>query len=260
MTQPIRKRLLFPMMALMVLATATTTVAQKVYKKNLTGSVMGIANGVLQVKGQHDGVQWLVKPQGPTQYIGTAPKDWLRPGMVVMVTSTFDNDGTASLPVSLVQAFTPRPGRVVGIVADPSGFADPNDRNAPKSYILSGPIKSIEDGNLIITGGRKQFTVPMAEDVEVTVDLVGDLSWVKEGDSLTSKVQFVQKGQALATEMMVTGKDPIAPPPPAAMSKKELRAKARRDKIAAAKAAREAQSSDAAEEEAADEGDAAADE
>lgn len=254
MSQPSRKQpVLAIVLAAIVLANAADATAQKVTNGSVTGTVMGVANGMLQVKGKHDGMQWIIKPQGTSQYLGTAPKEWLRPGMIVMVTSTFDNDGKATLPVMMIQAFTPRPGRVIGVMADPSGFVDPNDRNAPRSYILSGPIKAIEDGNLIITGGRKQFTVPMAEEAEVTVDLLGDLSWVKAGDAITSKVKYVRKGQGFGTEMMVTGKETLEPPPPAPLSKKELRAKARREKIAAAAAAKAA----AAAESAGDDGDAA---
>lgn len=240
-----KQRLLWTLAVAGMLAMLGESTAQKnrggakVQTAGINGTITGVANGMMQVKNKHGDDKWLVKPgpDGITQYLGTAPKEWLRPGMVVMVTGAFDRKGVATDPVVMIQAFTPRPGRVVGVVADPSGLGGESGKNASKSYILSGPIKSIEDGNLIIIGGRKKFTVPMADDAEVTVDLLGDLSWVKEGDTVVGKVKYVQKGKGLSTELSVTGKEELAPPPPKPLTKKEQRAKAMREKKAAAEKA-----------------------
>jgi len=208
----------------------------KISTAGLKGTITAVANGLFPVKGKHDGVKWVVKPEGLMQYLGTAPKEWLRPGMVVMVSGTFDRKGMATFPVAQIQAFTPRPGRVMGVVDDPSGLGGPVEKNAPKSLIVSGPIKAIEDGNLIIMSGRKKITVPMAENVDVTVDLIGDLRWVKAGDEVVGKVEYVQKGQGRSTELSVTGSEELKPPPPAPLTKKEQRIKAMREKKAAAAA------------------------
>ncbi len=208
-------------------------VAQKLSQAKVDGTITNVANGMYQVKPRHGEQVWVVRPQGMSHYLGTASRQWLRPGMVVMVTAPFDQKGNATVPVSSVVAFTPRPGRVMGVVADPGDTADPKDKTVPHLYMVSGPIKSIKDNQLVISIGRKQYTMEMSDELVVSVDLLNDLSWVQAKDDIVAKVKYAQKGQGLGIEVEVTGKE-LLQPRPEPLTRRELRARALREKRAAA--------------------------
>lgn len=246
--QSVRPVLVFALLACIALTSVPTAMAQraKIYSTTISGKIEEVGRGLLKVKSARRGDEvWVIRPEGVSNYRATAPKEWLQPGMIVMVTSRFDKKGKAADSVSSVQVFTPRPGRTVGITADPSDPGDPDDKTAPRTYILAGAIKSIEDGNLTIAAGRKAFVIPMAEKVEVSIDLINDMNWVKAGDEFTGKVKFQVKGQALGSEMKIVSKEPLAPPEAAPLSKRERLAKIRREKAAKQRGEKEAKAADA---------------
>ena len=132
------------------------------------GKVIAIQNELLQVQDIRSGDLWVISPiaASEVEFNASAGKDWIRKGMAVRVTATFDQKGMAVEPVDLVQVFTPVSDDDVGAALQ----AEKPDRDVPQEYLIAGYIKRIDDeGKLTVHTGKKQFTFAIKDEAEVEV-------------------------------------------------------------------------------------------
>lgn len=195
---------------------------------NTTGTIKGMRGGVLLVAGDA-GEQWLVqlraRPQDVT-FTGAAEPAFLKPGMLVQFTGKFNKRGQCVEPVGALTIFTVREGYAVGIAPEGAGgiegtkglFGDAQEEKpaAKKdeivTYRVAGQLAKLSrTGEMTINAGGTSIKADLAENATVSVD-VNNLSFVREGDAIELRGQYypAQKGQAWATWVSISAKEPLA--------------------------------------------------
>ena len=190
-----------------------------------SGTVQRVLRGALHIR-TSNGDQWLVKvPEkaGQVQYTADAEANWLRPGMFVQFSGTFDKRGKAQAPIDQLTVFTPREGFRLGITADDAlGGTDlfNNDdkakKKAPKksvsSFLVAGRITSARKGNLQVAAGRTRVSVQVSEKARIRVD-VADLSLVRPGDKVEVNASIYPQDPrryAYASQLTVQAAKPLS--------------------------------------------------
>jgi len=178
-----------------------------------TGKVLKADGGMLQVQDSKSGDLWLLKPGGPTTEItfaAKASKAWLQRKMLIRIEGVFDRKGVGVDPVTKILVFTPRPEYRIGVFSE---AGEPvRIREDDQSLMVAGVVTRIEDGTVRLSTGRRTFTVELSEKVEVDVDFLGDLSWVRPGDEVKYSAKYFNKGLGLASKLNVVTKQLLEPP------------------------------------------------
>lgn len=196
-----------------------------------TGTVKAMRAGLLQVV-TSDGEQWLVQIRARPQdisYAASSDTGYLKPGMLIRFVGTFNRRGQCLSPIEAVTIFTLREGYGIGIAPDQEEtggelnalFAGPKPEAKPPekkddsaAYRVAGRLTKLSrSGEMTINAGGKSIKANLSEKATISVD-TNDLSQLREGDTIEIHGQYypAQKGQAIATWVSVTAKDPLTDP------------------------------------------------
>jgi hypothetical protein len=194
-----------------------------------TGTIKAMRAGVLQVI-TDEGEPWLVQIRARPQdlsYAAAADTSYLKPGMLVRFVGTFNKRGQCLSPIGSLTIFTLREGYGVGIApdSDASGgelnalFAEGKAEEKPAdkkddsaAFRVAGKLTKLSrTGEMTINAGGKAIKANLAEKATISVD-TNDLSNLREGDKIELHGQYypAQKGQAIATWVSVTAKEPLS--------------------------------------------------
>ncbi|HEV7279683.1 MAG TPA: hypothetical protein VGN57_05670 [Pirellulaceae bacterium] len=199
------------------------------------GRVMGMQGNMLQVEAR-DGVVWLVQLPTPLRnvtYRNSAGAKFLGPGVFVNFTGKFDKRGKMEGSVSTLKVFTPQSPDQLGVFPDaigaigtglgtapgqtqpdqpqPGGAVD----DGPKSYQVSGRVaKMARNGDMVVQAGQTSVTVPVDPQVEIEIE-VDTLELMRPGDTINLEAWYYPQrvGQAMATQVEVTGAQPLGVEP-----------------------------------------------
>ena len=193
-------------------------------KEQLTasGTIKAVYPGLLQIV-TGDGQQWRIgvgaRPLN-ISFTGAADKSWLRPGMFVQFTGSFNKRGQAQSPIQEVKAFTPREGFRIGVfpAAEPSGQLETPQggekpaKPAAASYEVAGRLTSCRKGWLRVATGQATVIAELAEDVRVSFD-IADCRAAQAGDTIEVSAWYYrfQKGMgvAYATNLKIAAAQPL---------------------------------------------------
>lgn len=183
----------------------------KVDHVQVKGQIRAIQGAVLQVANEETRQQWLVKlPRelAGIRVTGKARPSYLQPGMMVRFSGQFDSKGKPQAPISKLEVFTlklvdgdmPAPlqfgvfpeavfrgelapkDAAVGPAAAGQPAATPASSEVA-SLIVSGQLRGLRKGELLVAAGTTLVRAPLAENAEISVD-VPDYRWVRPGDEI----------------------------------------------------------------------------
>ncbi len=181
------------------------------------GKIEAIRPGFLKVTA--GGGAWVLKVQAKPENIaleGTADKDWLQPGMLVRFVASLNDKGIAQTPVEELSVFTPRPGYGVGVLRENRidehvGLGGDTQPTGP-TYLVAGKLARIKDGQIMVAAGRDRVTASLADEVKITVDMLGDYRLARPGDEIEFRGRVLQPGQAIIGKMKIVAANPFEAP------------------------------------------------
>jgi hypothetical protein len=200
---------------------------------DLSGNIKGMQGSLIQV-GASDGANWLVQVDARPQDVvfqGAADPAFVKAGMLVEFKAKVNKRGQAAEPVQSLTIFTVREGRGVGVQAEGgaaggelfSSKPEEADKKGPKGkaeedaiYHIAGYITKLGRlGDMTINCAGTTIKADLAKDAKVAVD-VNHLQFAQVGDKVDLRARYPmgQKaaGQALATQITVTGMKPLGEP------------------------------------------------
>jgi hypothetical protein len=194
--------------------TAAGQQPQKLSAEDGKGTVDAVAPGMLRLR-LKGGEFWNVvpAPNASVSVVGTAAREMLQPGQFVSCSLALDEFGKVSAPVP--QIIFPG-GGMPGVVAGGLGIAEPGaKRVAGKrpagTYLVSGPIKLVEDDIVTVQAGRDRFEIPVPAETELLVKTT-NFSLASAGDQVEVEGLYVRKGELQATTLAITLANPVTPP------------------------------------------------
>jgi hypothetical protein len=211
---------------LLVLLFTTGAFAQNVNqipRSKLSGKATILAinpQGLIQVK-MEDGAKWIVavpvkKEKNGNYYIdhlkivvtGSAKASWLKPGMFIKFTATFDEKGIGQQAINQMQVFIPSKEDPLGAYRAAGGNAGnlfddekpagakPKPQKATARFDISGQLRGIRDGVLYVNAGGATLRVPVAEKCNISVAING-FQLCRVGDSVTLDAWYPTPQKAL---------------------------------------------------------------
>ncbi len=194
-------------------------------KLTAAGTVKGYSGGLLHVMTK-EGDQYRVKlPTNPmyVTYVGSATRDFLKRGMLVKFTATFDAKGKVVAPVRDITIFTPTKEDKIGVYPD-SGLSgstkdlfsdvDTNQKQPEgKPFSVAGTITSARSGKIKVAAGRMTVQADLAEKARVSVQ-VSHLSFVQPGDNISLDGWYnpAQKRDVVANKITVSAAGTLGEP------------------------------------------------
>jgi hypothetical protein len=195
---------------------------------NTSGTIKGLRPGLLLVASE-TGEQWLVQLRtrpADLAFTGAAELAFLKPGMLVQFTGKFNKRGQCVEPIGSVTIFTVREGYALGVAPEGAGgiegtkglFGDAKaEKPVPKkdeiaTYRVAGQLAKLSrTGEMTINAGGTSIKADLADNATVSVD-VNNLAFAREGDKIELRGQYypAQKGQAWATWVSISAKEPLA--------------------------------------------------
>ena len=224
---------------------------------NATGTIKGIRPGLLHVLTEEND-QWLIQVRARPQdiaFTGPADSSFLKPGMLVRFVGKFNKRGECVEPIGSLTVFTIREGHGLSIKPDSEPglagtkefFSDAKSVEKPAkrkeeavSYRVAGTLTKLSrNGEMTIAAPGATVKADLADDAKVSVDL-NNLTYVREGDQIELRGEYLpaQKGQAIASWISVTAKEPLSDPkkkPAAVVPPKKTEKAAAEEKKPAAK-------------------------
>lgn len=211
---------------LLVLLWTTGAFAQNVNqipKSKLSGKATILAinpQGLIQVK-MEDGAKWIVavpvkQEQNGNYYIdhlkivvtGSAKASWLKPGMFVKFTATFDEKGIGQQAINQMQVFIPSKEDPLGAYRAAGGNAGnlfddkkpagakPKPQKATARFDIAGLLRGVRNGVLYVNAGGAALRVPVDEKCNISVVINGFQS-CRVGDSVTLDAWYPTPQKAL---------------------------------------------------------------
>ena len=197
---------------------------------NTSGTIKGLRGGLMHISAE-GGDQWLIKVQAKPQdvtFTAAAESSFLKPGMLVRFVGKFNKRGQCLEPISNLTIVTLREGVSIGVAADSAGggagegvkalFGEAKAEEKPTEKpadsadfrVVGQLTKLSRTGEMTLNAGTT-IKATLAENAKLSVD-INDLSYIREGDSVELKGQYypAQKGQAWATWLAVSAKEPLA--------------------------------------------------
>ena len=191
-------------------------------KVSASGTVKGHSGGLLHVMTK-EGDQYRVKPPPTVSYVGSATPEFLKRGMLVKFTATFDAKGKVVAPVRDITIFTPTKDDKIGIypnsglsgnVKDLFTDVDTSQKQPEgKPYSVAGTITSARSGKIKVTAGRATVQIELADKARVSVD-VSHLQFMQPGDnvSLDGWYSPAQKRDVVASKLTVSAAGTLGEP------------------------------------------------
>lgn len=170
---------------------------------NIEGELVGIRGQLMQVKGNDAKVYLVLLPKDARQlkYRGTAAAGWLRPGIFVRFSGTFDDRGIGQEPILEMEAFTLEARRAPaeqqadttpGIYPTEGGGAlfggaegGKRKPTAVASYRVVGQVAGLgRKGELgVMIGPRQMVQVQLTEETKIKLDVQG-IQFAMPGDKV----------------------------------------------------------------------------
>ena len=213
--------------------------ANQIPKSKLSGKATILAinpQGLIQVK-MEDGAKWIVavpvkQEKNGNYYIdhlkivvtGSAKPSWLKPGMFVKFTATFDEKGIGQQAINQLQIFTPSEKDPLGAYRAAGGNAGnlfddekpagakPKPQKATARFDVAGQLRGVRDGVLYVNAGGAALRVPVSEKCTISVAING-FQLCRVGDSVTLDAWYPtpQKalGRAQANRLDIAAAEPF---------------------------------------------------
>ena len=203
-----------------------------------TGTITKLAPGVLEVESS-EGDKWIVAitPRAEVSVSGTASPEFLRPGMLVKLSGTFNRKGEAVEPLKTLTVFTPRPqprqpqrpeepvnpelNAIAKGLFQSNEPAPPPKKERPMRPVRTKPPEEVDvstAGTLAgARGGKLQVRTPggvlkfeLTEDAEVSLD-INDYSVARPGDRVNLEGWYYQgdKTKVVANRLRITLSEPL---------------------------------------------------
>lgn len=178
------------------------------------GTVDAVGPGVLRLR-LKGGEFWTVvpAPNARVSVVGSASREMLQEGQFVSCSLSLDEFGKVSAPP--VKIVFPG-GGTPGVIAGGLGIAEPNakrvsGRRPAGTYLVSGTIRRFEDGTISVLAGKERFEIPVADDVELSVQ-TNNAGLISAGDAVEVEGRYLRRGELQATSLAVTLRQPVTPP------------------------------------------------
>lgn len=192
-------------------------------KMAAVGELKGIQGGAMHIL-TSTGEQWMVAPSKDPEkmtYQAIATPSWLKKGMWVELTATFDAKGKSHGSVNSLTVMTPNKETKIGVNRMSALDAGPatlfSDDEPVKSdvetasYQVIGRVTGITaGGELSITAGRTPVKVELAKTAQVAVKVTG-LQLARPGDKVSVEGWYSpqQPQRAYANMITVTSQDTL---------------------------------------------------
>jgi hypothetical protein len=186
-----------------------------------TGTLEGMQGNLLKFRDSKNDV-WLlqVNPQTVVNIAGEADFSYLRPGQIVELTATINEDATIEEPIKELEVLNAK--RVTtGLfdVADYGPGSKPVRDPAAGEYRVRGRIVVAKNKELTIAAGRLKISGNAADDFKAILK-VDDPSLAQTGDEMKVKAWYIESsrpvtaltkfGQAIAESVDITLANPPA--------------------------------------------------
>ncbi len=208
---------------------------------NATGTLHAVAPGKIIIKGAGD-EGWIININKQTEIhvLGTAEREFLRPGMFIKFQAAIDQKGRVQQPVDKLMIFTPSEAIIPGIfpaqgaaafgdVGGPAAGGGGGQQPAISNYDVAGQIRNIDKRSqmTVFCGPTGTVTAELGQSPEIEVD-VADLRLAKQGDKVTVSGFMTGEHMGNARLVEVELSQPLAPPED--QKKKKRLARQRRDR------------------------------
>lgn len=227
----------------------------------VNGKLDAASGNRLKITGD-DGQDYLVSlnQQSTIDYEGTAEPEFLRPGMLVRFTCSFDTNGQPQQAVSELEIFQPMQRRrmrpdemqkqtpgIYPVVApearqqsqqpqhqrrqQPAPQQPPASAEATQEYRIVGKVMGIEQGRMQVMAGNRPVMVELEPELKVTV-ASGDLTFSNPGDQIkvSGLVNAAQPNFIQAESVRIEGAEPLKPPEQFAPNKRGDQAQPKRQR------------------------------
>ena len=178
------------------------------------GTVDAVVPGMLRLR-LKGGEFWNVVPAPNAQVsvVGTAAREMLQPGQFVSCSLMLDEFGKVAAPVAQV---TFPGGGLPGVVAGGLGIAEQGAKRVPGkrdpgTYLVSGPIKFVNDDVVTVQAGRERFDITVSAETELLVKTT-NYSLATPGDQVEVEGLYLTRGALQATTLSITLANPVTPP------------------------------------------------
>ncbi len=178
------------------------------------GTVDAVMPGMLRLR-LKGGEFWNVVPAPNAQVsvVGTASREMLQPGQFVSCSLMLDEFGKVAAPVA--QIMFPG-GGLPSVVAGGLGIAEQGAKRVPGkrdpgTYLVSGPIKLVNDDVVTVQAGRERFDITVSAETELLVKTT-NYALATPGDQVEVEGLFMSKGALQATTLSITLANPVTPP------------------------------------------------
>ncbi len=118
-------------------------------------------------------------------FIAEAKPAFLRQGMLVRFTGTFNPEGVATSPIGMVEIFQPVMGRVAGHMREkftPGVHGAPQEAGAAFAEVgVVGAVVGMDATAMMVQAGQIPVRAPLAQDVKFEIRF-NNLSLAQEGD------------------------------------------------------------------------------
>ena len=201
--------------------------ANQIPTSTLSGKATILAinpQGLIQVK-MEDGAKWIiavpVKKEKNGNYsidhlkivvTGSAKPSWLKPGMFVKFTATFDEKGIGQQAINDLQVFIPSkedpPGAFRAAGGNAGNLFDdkkppgskPKTQKATARFDIAGQLRGMRDGVIYVNAGGAALRVPLAEKCTIRVAING-FQFGRIGDSVTLDAWYFTPQKLLGRAM-----------------------------------------------------------
>jgi hypothetical protein len=157
-----------------------------------------------------DGELFTIKPDADAniEVIGTATRDFLRPGQLVKFTGKFDEDGKALAPLDQLAVVSLRAGEKAGVTPlseNESANSDASNTASarPASLAVLGRINSILGNQLTVGTGSAVYRVDVDSNVKIDLN-TSDFTIAQPGDKIAVTGYISKPGVAQAKEIKIT--------------------------------------------------------
>jgi hypothetical protein len=182
------------------------------------GKLEGFRGNILSFRDSKDAV-WLVQVNAQTKIniAGEAKLDYLKPGMVVELTGTINEDAEFAEPVAEVALLDAKSRPTLGLFepGDDPATAKPVREPEAGEYRVRARVLGAKEDELKLLAGRLKLVAKPAEDLKVVL-AIEDPSLAQPGDEMKLKAWFYENsrpsavgpGKALAESVDITLANP----------------------------------------------------
>lgn len=167
-----------------------------------TGTLEGMQGNLLKFRDSKQDI-WLLQVNQRTvvNIAGEADTSYLRPGQVVELTATINEDATIEEPIKEIEVLNAK--RASTGLFDPADYgpgAKPQRDPSAGEYRVRGRLITAKNGALTIAAGRLKISGTAAEDLKVVLK-IDDPNLAQVGDEMKVKAWYVDSGRPVTALM-----------------------------------------------------------